>query len=345
MPESTRQPGEQLVERKPLEMQADGSIKGLGDALKHFGVIGNEEPAPDTDPVPAASEVITKDKSEDPPPAVKKDDAPPNTDADRKLKIKWHGQEIELPEKDLVSLAQQGYDYTKKTQDLAEKERNLAPVEGLAKQIQGDPRFAAYVYQYFNQGGPAQPAAPKPPEDPVERLKYEIRNEIVKELGPQIQQSVQPLTQQSAVQRVQMDVMRDPMFNDVQAKLHEYVNTLPPHSRQMEFMRLDQDPQSYLEMYGHVREQIVRQKAAAPPDPLPPKNGKGEIPPGARREQKAPLLESSGTSEPPATKESQKKERLSKAKAKLLAGGDVGALTDWIRESGISDILKGPSPQ
>lgn len=38
----------------------------------------------------------------------------------RKLRLKHNGQEVELDEAEVVNLAQQGYDYTKKTQELAD---------------------------------------------------------------------------------------------------------------------------------------------------------------------------------------------------------------------------------
>ncbi len=334
MAESTGQTGEVKVPREPLKMKPDGSIQGLGEALNQMGVFTNaQEEKAATEATADAPESISAPDEKVQPLEV----TPPTGAQEVKLKIKWQGQEIELPEKDLVSLAQQGYDYTKKTQALAEKERNLAPLEGIAKQIQSDPRFAAHVYQYFQQVPTV--VAEKVPENPVERLKYEIRQEIMKEITPFVQQSVAPVTQQQAINRVVMDVMKDPMYNEVQNKLHEYVQALPPHSRQLEFLRLDQDPQSYAEMYGHLREQLVKQKAVpvASTTTMPPKD--------TNRGVRAPLLEASGPSEPPAPKDAQKKDRLSKAKAKLLAKGDTGALADWIRESGISDILKGPSPR
>jgi hypothetical protein len=46
----------------------------------------------------------------------------------RKLKIKRNGEEIELDETEVVTLAQQGYDYTKKTQALAEERKQVESV-------------------------------------------------------------------------------------------------------------------------------------------------------------------------------------------------------------------------
>lgn len=43
----------------------------------------------------------------------------------RKLKLKWDGQEVEKDEDEVISLAQQGYDYTQKTQRLADERRAI----------------------------------------------------------------------------------------------------------------------------------------------------------------------------------------------------------------------------
>lgn len=42
-----------------------------------------------------------------------------------KIKLKWNGEEVEKNLEEVVDLAQQGYDYTKKTQSLAEERRSI----------------------------------------------------------------------------------------------------------------------------------------------------------------------------------------------------------------------------
>lgn len=43
----------------------------------------------------------------------------------RKLKLKWNGEEVEKDESEVVELAQKGYDYTQKTQTLAEERKAI----------------------------------------------------------------------------------------------------------------------------------------------------------------------------------------------------------------------------
>lgn len=43
----------------------------------------------------------------------------------RKLKLKWNDQEIEKDEEEVISLAQQGFDYTQKTQKLSEERKAI----------------------------------------------------------------------------------------------------------------------------------------------------------------------------------------------------------------------------
>lgn len=335
---------EQLHERTPqvppateptLKLQPDGSVKGLGEVMKGLFTVDPKTEAPGpAEAAPVEATPSTEAPTSEPAPT-------PTPEAKRKLK--WNGQEVEVPEKEIEALAQQGFDYTKKTQALAERERSLAPVEGLAKQIQADPRFAAHVYGYFNQQvAPAHPpAAPTPPPtDPIDRLKWEIRQDVMQDINKvkqEFTQAVAPLNQQSVITRTMLEVQKDPMYNEVQGKLFEYVNGLPPHSKRLEYMRLDQDPQSYTEMYDHFRTQLVRAKESTAPTQTP-------APAPTTRETKAPMLEASGPSSPPPSKDSVRKEKITKAKARLLAGGDINALADWIRESGVSEILKNPSP-
>lgn len=57
-------------------------------------------------------------------------DADTDTEAEaqpepRKLKLKWNGEEVEKDESEVVELAQKGYDYTQKTQTLAEERKAI----------------------------------------------------------------------------------------------------------------------------------------------------------------------------------------------------------------------------
>lgn len=100
------QPTTPKDEGKSLELQPDGRVKGLGEMM--MGILADdpatEAPGPD-EPEPEAKPVEEK---------VAKPVSEPAPEAKRKLK--WNGQEVEVPETEVVKLAQEGFDYTKKTQ-------------------------------------------------------------------------------------------------------------------------------------------------------------------------------------------------------------------------------------
>jgi hypothetical protein len=174
----------------------------------------------------------------------KEEAAPPEPPKEKETrKIKWQGKEIDVTEDELTNLAQQGYDYTKKTQALSDKERQLAPMEGLFKQVQSDPRLAQHIAGYF-QGGQPQPAQ-----------------------------------HQQVIQQVMMEVSRDPEYNEVQGEIKTWLQSLPAPLAKTIYLQLDQDPQSYLETYGKFKaDRKARQTTITdPPAPLTKKVDRAPI--------------------------------------------------------------------
>jgi len=117
---------------------------------------------------------------------------PPKT-----YKITHRGQQVEVPEKQLISLAQQGFDYTEKT-------KALAPHRRLIDFIQKDPEAQKLLDQHFRRkAGMVEPEI-KPysgfDDDPDAWLKTNmqtIREQVKAELRQQTQQPQQP--QQAAL--------------------------------------------------------------------------------------------------------------------------------------------------
>lgn len=75
--------------------------------------VGSPEPAPDPTPTAAPDE----------PPTPAEPETPAAQPTDEELELKWNGQQLKFKREDVVKLAQQGFDYTQKTQALAQKER------------------------------------------------------------------------------------------------------------------------------------------------------------------------------------------------------------------------------
>lgn len=79
-----------------------------------------------------------------------------------KFKIKVDGQEVEVTKDELIELAQKGKDYTKKTQELADKEKTLnaettrvAGLKAIVDEMEADPKLKETlnkVYSDFKSG-------------------------------------------------------------------------------------------------------------------------------------------------------------------------------------------------
>jgi hypothetical protein len=84
-----------------------------------------------------------------------------------KFKIKVDGQEVEVSQEEMVELAQKGKDYTKKTQELADKEKSLNAeaqrmlgMKNILDEMEADPKLRETlnkVYSDFKSGKVAKP--------------------------------------------------------------------------------------------------------------------------------------------------------------------------------------------
>lgn len=267
-------------------------------------------------------------------------DAAPQPEVKSKKKIKWEGTEHEVTDEELVELAQKGFDYTRKTQRLAEKERSLAPLEGLAKTIESDPAFAAHLREYFVKG--KEPKAEPEPEfdDPLEKVRHDIKKEVTQEFKKELAEKERLVAHQLTIQRVKNEVQRDPDYQDVTQLMIEHIKSLPEPTGRMVYLQWDQDPDAYLKAFSHYKtvvSTLKKKKSDATSD-----DGVDRIkqtpPEATRRQEKAPILESSGGGEPP-DKTAERKKQLSRMKAKALRSGDPVALADWLAESGAIDHL------
>jgi hypothetical protein len=278
-------------------------------------------------------------KDEAPPPEEKaapsKEAEPPKEKEPEKpqaRKIKWQGKEIEVPDDEMVSLAQQGYDYTRKTQALSDKERMLAPLEGLFKQVQTDPNLAKHIASYF-QAGQAQPQQQRVPDDPVEALKHEIIQQAKQELQKEMQAQVAPMQRQQVIQQVMMEVSRDPDYSEVQGEIKSWIQSMPEPLAKTVYLQLDQDPDAYLKTYAAKKAEMKARKSTTT-DPA-------RTEPPVKKVERAPVLESSGNSTPSDTAGESKRKDVERKRKKALQTGDPTALADWLVSSGsIASILE-----
>lgn len=294
------------------QAEVDQAVNSIADSI--IDVADNDNPLESSVVRPTKEVEEPVEEAPEVPP-----ETPPEPTPIEKKKIKWQGQDVEIEPDKEVEYLQKGYDYTQKTQELSKIKADLAPLEGLAKQINQDPNFAKYLAGYFQQ----KVESPKF-DDPIEELKYNIKQETIEEvkksLVAPLQEQNKQMTIQQAIQRTQAQVMQDPLYNQVQKAMTEYVQSLPPQLQRTTYMQLDQDPNAYIEAYVHFRKQI--ETKPKPPEPTP-----------VKKEERAPILESAGKAQETAGN-APNKDKVAKLKAKALREGDPQAIADWLVQGG-----------
>lgn len=94
---------------------AEQSVEERMMAFLDAPEVTGEEPEAEPEAVTAGTEQETEEASQE---GTTEEEAPP-----RKLKLTHNGEEIEKDETEVIALAQQGFDYTQKTQKLAEERK------------------------------------------------------------------------------------------------------------------------------------------------------------------------------------------------------------------------------
>jgi hypothetical protein len=285
----------------------DGIVNGIMDQLEG-------------DPNVGGLAVSRADAAEEPEQA----EAEPETDEPEKYTIKWQGKDKEVTQDELLDLAQKGFDYTQKTQQLAEERNQLAPYQGLANTIQNNPLLANQIAALISGKAPQQaPQAPKF-DDPIEQLKWEVKQEAKAEFQAEMQRNIEPLHRQQALNSVKSQVQADPDYAVVHQQIIDMVKSQPPSIQKTLYLQLDQDPNAYVEAFQQFKQRL--HTSTSPPKAL-------------KRETKAPILESGGVAAPEGIEGKAKQERISKMKAKALRQGDPSAIADWLGASGALDHL------
>jgi hypothetical protein len=209
-------------------------------------------------------EVEETEKKPEPEPEKEKEPEPPK---EEKYKIKIDGQEEEVTKEQLLELAQKGKDYTRKTQQLSEERNALAPYEALIQQLKQDPKLSQHIAEYWQK--PTQKAEAKQFDDPIEQLKWEIRQEVIAETKKEIQGAITPLAQTMTLNQVRQQVMADPDYQEIHGKIIDYVKSQPPSIGRTLHLQLDQDPNAYLELFSQLKSAKVSQPKTeiAKPEP------------------------------------------------------------------------------
>lgn len=234
-------------------------------------------------------------------------------------KIKHNGQEVEITPDKEIELLQKGFDYDFKRSQIEQERAKLQAYQGLVSAIEASPEIRAKVSQAL--GYQNQPQVIEQPQfdDPIEQLKWETRQEILKEVEEKyakpFQQQMQMQNQMTALERVRQQVQADPQFKEVQAAIMEQIKSMPESIGKNLYLQLDQDPKSYLEMFQTVKSRLA-----------PPQQAQQDtkLPEPTKRETKAPILEQGNNAET-VTAEQQKMNDKIKELTKRSKNGDYRA--------------------
>lgn len=213
-------------------------------------------------------------------------------------------------------------DYRQKTQALAEQRKELEAFGVIAERMKSDPAYFDHVLRKYEP-----PASPKPPEDPIEALKWEMKQELMKEFAPHIQK----LEAKQFIDSVRADFQRDPIFDEVQGAIQGYVKGLPEDEQAAVYTLLDTNPKAYAKRYAHARQWIMSQKEAAAKEAPEAKTEKAELPTSTSRKERAPVLEQSGRTVPTASEESDRAKTKAKLYRQIKSGEASGdELADYL---------------
>ena len=302
-----------------VDAQVDGIAGGIMDLLD--------------DPDPNSSGIADVKPVETEPEVTPPVETPPVADTPKHV-IKWQGQDKEVSQDELITLAQQGYDYTQKTQALATERDNLAPIQGLATILRNDPLKAAQIAAIISGQAPIQtPVDTKPTfDDPIEQLKWEVKQEAKAEFQKEMQQQIVPMQRMQVLNQVKAQIQIDPDYKEVHQAIVDSIKAQPPAIQKTMYMQLDQDPAAYMDAFQFHKQALATKKTAttattaSPPTPI-------------KKETHAPILESGGVSPPDGIESKAKQERISKQKAKALRSGDPTEIASWLKSSGAIDHL------
>ena len=268
---------------------------GMDDILDNIadGLVDDEEPDQPDEEVEEEKEEIPDEAAEVKPEIHK---------------VKVDGEELEIDIEEMKKGYQIARHNTQKAQALAERERQLSPVIGLAKKLQEDPEFQKHVFAYGKE---------EKELDPIEQIEASAVEKAEQKLKETLKKRDLEAHQQR-INATMAQVQVDPDYNKIQTMLKEHVESQPPHLQQHEYMRLDADPDYYLEKFKEFKEKLK-------PEP--------------EEKKKPPTLVAPGGTEN-VQMQSKRNKTLDKKKAKVLATGDLDALEDWLTaDGGVIDSL------
>jgi hypothetical protein len=217
-------------------------------------------------------------------------------------------------------------DYTRKMQEIAAMRQQLEPHKVFIDHLSQNPDIAAKVIELVKGGPPQPPQQEVVPDDPIEALKYEAKQEVMRELAPvldELRNQNKRVEQKSTIAATLNEVQRDPLYEETHGKLDAYVKQDYARIHGVEaaqdlFRRLDTNPELYKQMYSRFREE---KKVTAP------------------TKLKAPVVAGNGEVIPPKTPQVKRVKKLKVLKERATASGTNEDVGSYLEEAGFLNHL------
>jgi hypothetical protein len=244
-------------------------------------------------------------------------------------------------QRDTVELVKAGEAFTtKKSQALSDAQKRIDAYGAWINMLETDPNYREHALYKYDRAQQGKPQVEAPPEDPIERIKWETEQQIMSKIAPVIQRNQQQaeiMLYQQMIQETKQSHQRDPQYAEVHQKIGEFVTDLPgrwddPTTTQGKmWLELDRNPDAYAQMFQKFKAQIKSKGEAAE-----------IIEQGKTRTTKTPVLEKSGkmaqSSEEASVRSKRNKELYSKIKNKTADPDEIG---DYLESSGLIDKIMG----
>ena len=272
-----------------------GEVKDEEPKVDEEAVIPKEEEA-DPDEIPKAEENDETPGDPDKVPEVDPEADPekvpeqPDEDSEPKYEIKWNGQDVKVTIDEMKAMAQQGFDYTYKSQNLAQEKRDhkaeldlLTRVKGgdkealaqLSKQSGIDPLDLLDIDVEDIEHGSNQPAAPFMSPEVAELLTKVKSDEGLYEKMQSIETSlpsavVNVMAQDAGTFYSIVNEVRSGDAEIVLPQVTARLATLPELDRAL----VMNNPEQYKNFYMNVKQSMIDEMNSSAPETKPAPKGK-----------------------------------------------------------------------
>lgn len=224
-----------------------------------------------------------------------------------------------------------------KFEKIAAKQKELDAWSALIHRFQSDPEFAQHAFSYDKMRQQAH--QPKAPEDPIERIKWEAKQEALKEFSPMLDNmrhefAVAQYAQD--MQRYHAEIQRDPLYAEVQQGIINYISGLPEQVGRDVYSKIDASIADHKAMYDRVRTVIAGRKAAH--GATHNAQGNQSIPQPQQRVTRTPVLEDAGAAP---VQQASNNEKIKNALFKKIKRGEASSdeLGEYFEASGVFDKM------